>query len=90
MRLTAGELVINWRDGRSETFGEVTGTGGGSDPMDFPCDWHRDLIVDFADRLRHGRPPLITGRAAIEVHKLIDAIERSAKSGHRVMLELSQ
>jgi UDP-N-acetyl-2-amino-2-deoxyglucuronate dehydrogenase len=90
MRLTAGELVVNWRDGRSETFGEVTGTGSGSDPMDFPCDWHRDLIVDFADSLHHGRPPLITGRAALEVHKLIDAIERSAKSGHRVMLELSQ
>ncbi|MEM7176108.1 MAG: Gfo/Idh/MocA family oxidoreductase [Pseudomonadota bacterium] len=81
VRLTAGELVIHWRDGHTESVGEVTGTGGGSDPMDFPCDWHRDLIADFAGALRENRPPRITGREALGVHRLIDAIERSAKSG---------
>lgn len=81
MRLTAGELVIHWRDGRVETAGEVTGSGGGSDPMDFPCDWHRDLITDFAQALRADRAPRIPGREALRVHRLIDAIERSAKTG---------
>ncbi|MEX0284669.1 MAG: Gfo/Idh/MocA family protein [Paracoccaceae bacterium] len=85
LRLTAGELVIHWRDGRTETVGEVTGTGGGSDPMDFPCDWHRDLIADFADALREDRAPRVTGRDALVAHRLIDAIERSAKSGSRLI-----
>ncbi|MEH6833093.1 MULTISPECIES: Gfo/Idh/MocA family protein [Falsihalocynthiibacter] len=89
LRLAAGELVINWRDGRSETIGEITGTGGGSDPMDFPCDWHRDLIADFAMSLRDGRAPRITGRAALEVHRLIDAIERSARSGQLTAVQVA-
>ena len=79
LQLTAGELVIQWRDGRTETVGELSGTGGGSDPMDFPCDWHRDLIADFADAIRRGTAPRITGRDALRVHRLIDAIERSAE-----------
>lgn len=87
MRLTAGELAIHWRDGRVETTGEVTGTGGGSDPMDFPCDWHRDLIADFAEALRENRAPRITGREALRVHRLIDAIERSAKTGSVAKVE---
>ena len=81
LRLSGGELAVHWRDGRTETVGEVTGTGGGSDPMDFPCDWHRDLIADFALSLRTGRPPRITGREALRVHRLIDAIEHSARTG---------
>lgn len=81
LRLVAGELTIHWRDGRTETIGEVTGTGGGSDPMDFPSDWHRDVILDFANAIRSGRPPKVSGRDALKVHRLIDAIERSAKSG---------
>ena len=85
--LTAGELTINWRDGRSETVGELTGTGGGSDPMAFPCDWHRDLIADFATALREGRAPRITGREALKVHRLIDAIEKSAKTGRRTQVQ---
>lgn len=88
LQLTAGELVVHWRDGRTETVGEVTGTGGGSDPMDFPCDWHRDLIADFAEALRQGRPPRITGREALHVHRLIDAIERSARSGSVAQVEV--
>lgn len=80
VRLKAGELLIHWRNGEVETIGEVTGTGGGSDPMDFPCDWHRDLIAEFADAWQAGRPPRVTGRAALKVHALIDAIERSAKN----------
>jgi len=87
LQLTAGELVVSWRDGRTESFGELTGTGGGSDPMDFPCDWHRDLITDFANSLKTKTPPKITGSEALEVHKLIDAIERSAKSRCHITLE---
>ena len=82
MRLIAGELTVHWRDGRVETVGDLSGTGGGKDPMDFPCDWHRDLIQDFAMSLKAGTPPRVSGRAALEVHRLIDAIEKAARSGN--------
>lgn len=85
--LTAGELVVHWRDGTTETVGELSATGGGSDPMDFPCDWHRDLIADFADSIRDGRPPRVTGQEALKVHKLISAIERSARDGRRTTVQ---
>lgn len=82
--LTAGELVVHWHDGTRETVGELSSTGGGSDPMDFPCDWHRDLIADFADSIRQNRPPRITGQEALAVHKLIAAIETSARQGRKI------
>lgn len=90
LRLEAGELIVNWRSGETETVGEVTSTGGGSDPMDFPCDWHRDLIANFANSWREGRAPHITGKEALNVHALIDAIERSAKNHRQENVEKTQ
>lgn len=77
-RLGAGQLVIDWRDGRSETFGEESSTGGGADPMAFTHAWHQAVIDDFAQALRAGRPPRVTGREALGVHALIDALVTSA------------
>lgn len=85
--LEAGKLVITWRDGKTEQVGEVTGTGGGSDPMDFPCDWHQSLIEDFSDALANDRSPKITGREVLAVHKLIDAIKISSDQGRLVSLK---
>ena len=85
--LTGGTLQVTWRDGRSETVGETTGTGGGADPMAFPCDWHRDLIENFAEAIRDGRQPAIPGREALRVHALIAAMTRSAAEGRRVEVE---
>lgn len=81
---SGGELSIAWRDGRCERLGDASGTGGGADPMAFPCDWHRDLIEDFARAIRDGRAPAIPGREALRVHALIDAMLRSAQAGDRV------
>ncbi|PWW01694.1 putative dehydrogenase [Hoeflea marina] len=85
--LKGGHLSVTWRDGRSEEQGELSGTGGGADPMAFPCDWHRDLIADFADAIRTGRPPLVTGRAALNVHALIDAMVTSSRDGAAAAVE---
>lgn len=79
--LKGGNLKVVWRDGREEELGEVSGTGGGADPMAFPCDWHRDLIEDFATAIRDQRAPAITGREALRVHALIDAMVASSKTG---------
>ncbi|MGV6847992.1 MAG: Gfo/Idh/MocA family protein [Marinibacterium sp.] len=85
--LQSGVATIHWRDGRVESIGEVAGTGGGADPMAFPMDWHRDLIADFADAVRTGRPPAVTGRDALNVQKLIAAIEDSSREGRRIDIE---
>lgn len=77
-RLEAGELTIHWRDGRVEHQGEPAG-GGGADPMAFPHDWHRALIAEFLDAIEAGRPPAVTGREALNVHRLIDALLASAR-----------
>ncbi len=83
-RLGAGSLRIDWLDGRSESAGESTASGGGGDPMAFTSDWHRLVIEDFAGAVRAGRPPLAPGRSALGVHALIEAIERSGRTGMRV------
>ncbi|MFV0333652.1 MAG: Gfo/Idh/MocA family protein [Tropicimonas sp.] len=85
--LTGGHLRVAWRDGRSEELGEASGTGGGADPMAFPCDWHRDLIEQFARGIVTGEPPRITGREALRVHALIDAMVRSGASRQETRLE---
>ena len=62
------------------------GTGGGADPMAFPFDWHRDLILDFADAVEAGRAPSVTGREALKVHDLIDALVTSSREGRAVTI----
>ncbi|MEM6713362.1 MAG: Gfo/Idh/MocA family oxidoreductase, partial [Pseudomonadota bacterium] len=76
-RLSAGNLHLDFHDGRSEEIGEIAGSGAGADPMAFTSDWHQAVIEDFAEALAEHRPPLVTGREALQVHALIDAIEES-------------
>ncbi len=81
LHLEAGVLTVSHRDGRVETHGAKGGTGGGADPMAFTHAWHQGIIEDFAEALRQGRDPVVTGRAALAAHALIDAITQSARSG---------
>ena len=67
-----------------ETVGEPAGTGGGADPMAFPHDWHRDLIAGFVDAVQSDREPVASGREALMVHRLIDALMESSRSGRAV------
>ncbi len=87
VKLCAGVLDINWRDGRQEQDGEITATGGGVDPMAFTHAWHRDLIADFAGALHEGRSPEVSGAEALRVHRLIDALLRSSTEGRTIRLE---
>jgi UDP-N-acetyl-2-amino-2-deoxyglucuronate dehydrogenase len=84
--LTAGNLTIRTMDGQTITEGEASQGGGGADPMAFPFDWHAAQIADFAEAVRDGRHPVSTGHTALRVHRLIDAMMRSAAEGKRVVL----
>jgi UDP-N-acetyl-2-amino-2-deoxyglucuronate dehydrogenase len=85
-RLVATTLEVRWLDGRSEQHGEAGGSGGGADPMAFPSTWHRRVIVDFCDALQEGRPPRVSGREALRVHRLIDTLLLAAREGRRVTM----
>ena len=86
-RLVGDRLTLHWRDGQVEEIAGASETGGGADPMAFSHGWHQAVIEDFAAALRDNRPPAITGRSALAVHRLIDAIAASSRSGQRVELK---
>jgi predicted dehydrogenase len=60
--------------------------GGGADPMAFDHGPHRKLIEDFVDAIAQGRAPQTSGRSALHVHALIDAMLASSASGRAVTL----
>jgi predicted dehydrogenase len=79
------ELKVVWKDGRTAEFGShATRGGAGADPMDFPHDYHRDLIADFLDAIAAGCEPTVNGAEALKVHRLIDALLESGATGRRV------
>lgn len=84
--LSAGTLTLDWLEGRQEVFGAPKGVsgGGGADPMAFPFDWHKALIAAFVDAVRAGRDPVPSGRDALGVHRLIDALLASSREGRLV------
>jgi UDP-N-acetyl-2-amino-2-deoxyglucuronate dehydrogenase len=82
--LTGGALEIFYQDGRREQIAGSEATGGGADPMAFSHEAHRAAITDFLDAIDHGRAPRVSGAAALAVHRLIDALLRSARERRAV------
>jgi UDP-N-acetyl-2-amino-2-deoxyglucuronate dehydrogenase len=76
--LQAESLEVFYKDGRHVRREGSTAGGGGADPMAFSHEAHKALISDFIDAVETGREPRVSGRAALKVHALIDALLRSA------------
>jgi UDP-N-acetyl-2-amino-2-deoxyglucuronate dehydrogenase len=79
--LESGCLQLRFMDGRTETVGADSGTGGGADPMAFDHGPHRAVIRDFLDAVRDGGAPSVTGRSALAVQAVIEAIVASSEQG---------
>lgn len=77
--LTAGKVDFWWQDGRNESLGEEATLGGGADPMAFANDAHRAVLAEFLDALDERRSPVNSGKAALLVHDLIDAVLQSSR-----------
>ncbi len=84
--LSRDGLTIRYHDGRDESIGEAQASGGGADPMDFAHDAHLAVHTDFIDAITTGRAPRVTGRAALAVHRLIDALVKSSRDKAAVQL----
>jgi predicted dehydrogenase len=56
-----------------------SGGGGGADPMAFSPHAHRRLLEEFLAAVREGREPGNSGRSALAVHALIDAMLASSE-----------
>lgn len=84
-RIEGARMIAQFHDGTEETADDgALGGGAGADPMAFPHHHHRAVIEDFLDALEEDRDPAVTGREALKVHRLIDAVLRSAETGERV------
>jgi predicted dehydrogenase len=83
-RIEATTLTVHFHDGSEFRQDDgALGGGAGADPMDFPHHHHRAVLADFLDCLDSGGNPKVSGREALKVHRLIDALLRSGESGRR-------
>jgi predicted dehydrogenase len=81
-RLAGTGLEVSFLDGREVQMRSDACAGGtGASPMDFPYSWHRDLILDFVNAIETGGEPMVSGQAALNVHRFIDALLESARTG---------
>ncbi|WP_448206985.1 Gfo/Idh/MocA family protein [Azospirillum sp. sgz302134] len=80
--LSGDSLEVRLHSGEEIRAGETAGTlGGGADPMAFANTHHRAVLSDFLDALDNGGQPRITGREALKVHYLIEAILSASNTG---------
>lgn len=84
--LEAGALRVQLAVGETIEMAADAGNGGGADPMAFDHGPHRAVLQDFIQALRDGREPAVSGRSALAVQRVIDAILASARSGRSVAL----
>jgi predicted dehydrogenase len=85
--LAGTSLGVTLLDGTREDMVPDGSAGGtGADPMAFPHDYHRAVWADFIDAIAAGRTPRVTGREALRVHRLIDALLASGATGMPVQV----
>ena len=80
-------LRVNLMDGRFWDAGLAQGSsGGGADPMAFDHGPHGAVLGDFFTAIETGRSPAVSGRSALAVQQLIEAMMASSRSGAAVSL----
>ncbi|MFC5522489.1 Gfo/Idh/MocA family protein [Polaromonas jejuensis] len=84
--LEAGELRVMLSDGQTMTRGARQASGGGANPMQFDHAAHRAVLQDFIAAVQSGSAPAVTGRSALGVQQVIEAIMESSKTGSTISL----
>lgn len=83
---SSGLLEVCFLDGTRLSHGTSEATGGGADPMAFDHAAHRAVLQDFVTAVQAGRQPAASGRSALAVQRVIEAIVASSASGAAVVL----
>jgi UDP-N-acetyl-2-amino-2-deoxyglucuronate dehydrogenase len=84
--LEGGEMRAAFQDGRTVNAGGRQASGGGADPMAFDHAAHRTVLQDFIRAVKAGTTPAVTGRSALAVQQVIEAVMASSQSGGAVAL----
>jgi len=79
--LEVESLTVNFMDGEQLVRGGTSAGGGGADPMAFSHEHHRRVLAEFLDAIDQQRAPTNSGRSALHVQRLIDALLASARDG---------
>lgn len=82
--LEAGEFHAELLDGRTFHAGTRQASGSGANMMAFDHQAHRAVLQDFVAAIRNHTEPAVTGRSALQVHRLIAAMMASSGSGATV------
>lgn len=83
-RIDDAKLLADFHDGTSIQMDDgQLGGGAGADPMAFSHMHHQAVLEDFVDAVEHDREPRVSGREALKVHRLIEAVLKSSQSGQR-------
>ncbi len=83
--LEAGELTVMPLNGPLSHAGERQATGSGANLMAFDHGPHKAVIEDFVSAIRTGAQPAVSGRSALAVQRLIEAM--MASQGRPVLLD---
>jgi UDP-N-acetyl-2-amino-2-deoxyglucuronate dehydrogenase len=84
--LEGGEMQAVFSSGKTLTAGARQASGGGANPMAFDHAAHRAVLQDFIRAVRNGCAPAVTGRSALGVQQVIEAIMESSRTGSAVAL----
>lgn len=84
--LEAGECHAELLDGQTFHAGRRQASGSGANMMAFDHQAHRAVLQDFVAAIRTQAEPAVTGRSALQVHRLIAAMMVSSGSGAAVSL----
>jgi predicted dehydrogenase len=84
--LEGGEMRAAFQDGRTVGAGMQQGSGGGADPMAFDHAAHRTVLQDFIRAVQNGSAPAVTGRSALDVQQVIEAVMASSQAGSTLPL----
>jgi UDP-N-acetyl-2-amino-2-deoxyglucuronate dehydrogenase len=84
--LEVENLAVNFMDSERVSLAGAAAGGGGADPMAFSHEHHRRLHAEFLDAVDQGREPTNSGRSALRVHQLIDALLTSSRERRQVTL----
>jgi predicted dehydrogenase len=78
-RLEVENLTVNLMSGERIALEGAAAGGGGADPMAFSHEHHRRVHAEFLDAIDARREPMNSGRSALRVQRLIDALLASGR-----------